>query len=133
MFPIFVSKFSHFNYLIDISRVIPKRSFIEFVAPLQKTIHQKWRLRQNPPEEFLNYLCFQFLSLRVLALQLSVHVLLEFFHVEKFERLLGLQKAVRQLQDIVGYLKKRRKCLKIFMDEDRLYKCLYFITLRFIL
>ena len=44
---------------------------------------------------------YQFISIRNRPFELSVHVLLELFHVEDLERFVGLQNAVRHLQDDV--------------------------------
>jgi len=43
-------------------------------------------------------------TLRILAFELSVNILLELLHVEKLEWFLQLQLAVGKLQDIVGNL-----------------------------
>ncbi len=44
------------------------------------------------------------MTLRILAFELSVDILLELLHVKKLEWFLQLQLAVGKLQDIVGHL-----------------------------
>ena len=44
------------------------------------------------------------MALRILSLELPVDILLELLHVEELERLLQLQLAVGQLEDVVGDL-----------------------------
>ena len=59
-------------------------------------------------------LALQLLAVRVAALQLAVDVLLELLHVEELERLLELEGAVGQLEDVVGH----GVLLEGVLDED---------------